>query len=203
MTSGRIHVLALGGTIAMTGRRRGSGVRPALDARALVAGVPELASVAGIGFDVMRPVPGAELRLGDIATVAARARELLTGGVDGVVVVQGTDTLEETAFALDLLCGSERPVVVTGAMRNPDTPGADGPANLLAAVRVAISPAARELGALVVFNDEVHAARWARKTHSTSTATFASPNLGPIGHVVEDQVRILARPARPEQLFTQ
>ena len=87
------------------------------------------------------------------------------------------------------------PVVFTGAMRNASLPGADGPANLLAAIRVAASPQARGLGVVVVFSDEIHAARHVRKGHSTSTATFGSPLTGPLGHVTEDRVRILLRPA--------
>ncbi|MDM4718062.1 asparaginase domain-containing protein [Micromonospora sp. WMMA1363] len=85
-------------------------------------------------------------------------------------------------------------------MRNPTLAGADGPANLLAAARVAAAPAARDLGVLVTLNDDVHAARWVRKTHSTSTATFVSPDVGPIGLVVEEEVRVLARPERREPL---
>ncbi len=120
----------------------------------------------------------------------------MAGGATGVVVTQGTDTLEETAFLADLVWPHPEPLVLTGAMRNPTLAGADGPANLLAAARVAAAPAARGLGALVAFHDEVHAARWARKTHSTNTAAFVSPNAGPLGHVVEGEVRVLTRPQR-------
>jgi L-asparaginase len=81
-------------------------------------------------------------------------------------------------------------------MRNPTLAGADGPANLLAAVQVAAHPAARGLGCLVVLADEIHAARWVRKLHSTSVAAFASPGRGPIGHVAEGTPRIWARPER-------
>ena len=86
--------------------------------------------------------------------------------------------------------------MVTGAMRNPTLPSADGPANLLAAVRVAASSEAQGRGALVAFNDEIHAASYVRKAHSMSTATFTSPDLGPVGHLVEGVPRFLARVAR-------
>ena len=91
------------------------------------------------------------------------------------------------AYLIDLLWPGDAPVVVTGAMRNPSLAGPDGPANLLAAMTVAASDRFRGYGALVVLNDEVHAARYVRKTHSTNTATFASPNAGPVGLVVEGE----------------
>lgn len=118
----------------------------------------------------------------------------LHGGADGIVITQGTDTLEETSYALDLLVSAAEPIVVTGAMRNASLPGTDGPANLLAAIRVAASSQARGLGTVVVFNDEIHAARYVRKSHTSSTAAFRSPLTGPVGHVTEDRVRILLRP---------
>ena len=117
-------------------------------------------------------------------------------GAHGVVVTQGTDTMEETAFLVDCLWDDDAPFVFTGAMRNPTLPGADGPANLTAAIRTAAVDAARGRGAMVVFNDEIHAARFVRKTHSTSPAAFRSPDAGPIGHVVEGVPRFLTDVSR-------
>ncbi|GDY30493.1 asparaginase [Gandjariella thermophila] len=193
--SGRVVVFGLGGTIAMTASDAG-GVVPALSADELVAAVPGLAET-GIAVEVedFRRVPGASLSFDDIAALSSAVRGRLAGGVDGVVVTQGTDTIEETAYLLDLGHGAVQPVVVTGAMRNPTLAGADGPANLLAAVQVAASRQARGLGVLVVFGDEIHAASRVSKAHTTNPATFRSANGGPLGYVVEGEPRIVNRPA--------
>ena len=189
----RILVITLGGTIASTSSDAHEGVVPQLGARELIAAVPALHDVADIEALAFRQVPSGDLTLGDVVALARRIGEALAQGVDGVVVTQGTDTIEETSFALDLLCDVEIPVVVTGAMRNPTLASPDGPGNLLAAVRVAASHDARGLGCVVVLNDEVHAARFVRKTHSSSLATFQSPGAGPLGWVSEENVRIVLR----------
>ena len=111
---------------------------------------------------------------------------------DGVVVTQGTDTLEETGFLLDLLLDLDIPVIVTAAMRNPALTSPDGPGNLLAAVRVACDPwvraHARALGVLAVMLDEVYAASDVLKVHPTRLNAFASPQTGPLAALVEDRV---------------
>ena len=187
----RVAVFSLGGTIAMTAQPTG-GVTPTLSAGDLVAAVPGLAET-GIAVEVhdFRQLPGASLSFADLLDLAAEFDRL---AVDGVVVTQGTDTIEETSYLLDLVHSGEMPIVVTGAMRNASMAGADGPANVLAAVRVAASTEARGLGAVVVFGEEVHAARWVRKTHATSPTAFTSYP-GPVGYVAEDRVRIWSRPS--------
>jgi L-asparaginase len=132
--------------------------------------------------------------------LAGELREAFAAGLDGAVVVQGTDTIEETAFLLDLLVPADAPLVVTGAMRGPQAPGADGPANLLAAVTVAASPQARGLGTLVVLNDQVHAARFVTKAHTALPSAFASPLTGPLGLVAEGRAAIHLRPRRTEAI---
>lgn len=189
----RVAVLGLGGTIAMTDTPAG-GVGPALSAAQLTAAVPGLAAT-GIDLVVhdVRRRPGASLTFDDLDDLAGAVDAQVAGGVSGVVVTQGTDTIEETAYALDLRYPGGAPVVVTGAMRNPTLAGADGPGNLLAAVQAAASPELRGQGVIVVLADEIHAARRVRKTHSTSGATFASPSGGALGYVVEGQPRLLNR----------
>jgi L-asparaginase len=195
----RVVLFTLGGTIAMAGTGSsgaGDGVVARLQGDELVA---EIDGLAGIDIEVrdMQALPSAALSFDDVLEVVELAAEAVADGAVGVVLTQGTDTLEETAFLIDSVWTSDAPFTITGAMRNPTLPGADGPANMTAAVEVAASPHAAGRGALVVFDDEIHAARYVRKTHSSSTATFRSPDLGPIGHVVEGTARFLADlPAR-------
>jgi L-asparaginase len=184
-----VAVLTLGGTIAMTADPATGAVRPALSARQLLESVPGLTEL-GVSLSVrdIRNLPGASLSLADLDALQNAIEAEASSGADGVVVVQGTDTIEETAFYLDLLHRSAVPVVVTGALRNPTQPGPDGPANLYAAVVTASSPRLRGAGCVVVLGDEIHAARTVAKSHSTSPAAFTSPGSGPLGLVAEGQV---------------
>jgi L-asparaginase len=180
----RVAVGSLGGTITMTAVGPG-GVRPTLGAADLV----EALGPAGDGLDVtaatLATLPGASLTTDDVLDALRWADAQVAGGAAGAVLVQGTDTLEETAYLLDLHWARSEPLVVTGAMRPPAAPGADGPANLVAAVRTAAAPAARGRGVLVVLDDEIHAAARVRKTSSTATGAFVSPVFGPLGVLVE------------------
>lgn len=197
-TPTRVAVFSLGGTIAAPASSSGAQIELGADDV-----VGDLAHASGVPVTAVtfRRLPSASLSLGDLADLGAAIAEALRGGHAAAVVTVGTDALEEVAFALDLLHGGDEPIVVTGAMRNAGMPGADGPANLIAALRVAASPQARGLGALVVNGDEVHLARWARKAHSSKPAAFVSENVGPVGWVVEGRVRIaLAPKMRPRGL---
>ncbi|MCP1546862.1 MULTISPECIES: asparaginase [Methylorubrum] len=191
----RILLLSLGGTITMTRSPEG-GIVPTLTAADLADSVPGLAAVASI--ETLSPLrrPSAGLTLDDLIGVARTLNQRLAGDLDGAVVIQGTDTIEETAFVLDSLVVGDKPVVVTGAMRGPESAGADGPGNLLAATLVAGSATARSMGVLAVLNDEIHAARLVQKAHTALPSAFRSPLAGPVGLVIEGEARIFVSPRR-------
>jgi L-asparaginase len=190
-------MFSLGGTIAMAGHNDG-GVVTRLTGHDLLAGLGPLERGLDVRVHDLGARPSADLTFDDVLDAVDAAGLAVADGARGIVLTQGTDTLEETAFLVDAVWPHDAPFVLTGAMRNPTLPGADGPANLSAALRVAASEAARDRGALVVLDNQVHAAAHVRKSHSTSLAAFTSPDLGPVGRVVEDVPRFLADvPRRP------
>jgi L-asparaginase len=171
------------------------GAVPRLDAAALVAAVPALAGVPGLRARTLGSWPGVHVSASDALDIARAAVAEAAAG-RGVVVAHGTDTLEETAVLCDLLHGGEEPIVLTGAIRPASASGADGPANLLDAVRAAGAAATAGLGAIVAFAGELHAAREVRKVDSVSPRAFSSPRAGPLGRVSEQHVEAWSAPAR-------
>lgn len=195
--SARIALFFLGGTISMSSAD-GHAVRPTLGADELLAAIPglEAADVELTGQTIAREQSGS-LTFHHILKVVERARATKA---DGFVLVQGTDTLEESAYLLDLLWDDDRPFVATGAMRNPTMAGADGSANILASVRVAAAPASRGRGALLVFADEIHAAVRVTKSDTSSVTTFVSPDTGALGRVLEEHVHYFHPASRARAL---
>jgi len=183
-----VAVLATGGTIAGTAEQETqttgykSGV---LTAQALVGSVPSLGKVANVTAEQIANVGSDSMDNEVLLKLAKRINELLKrDDVSGVVVTHGTDTLEETAYFLNLVVKSEKPVVVTGAMRPATAIGADGPSNILQAVTVAASPEAKGRGVLVVLNERISAARLVTKTDANSLDTFKSVAGGYLGTLV-------------------
>ncbi len=190
----KVALFALGGTIASSAEPGGTAI-VGLSAADLLNTVPGVTAVADVEVFTVATVPSGDLRLHHLYELRDQvARAILTGN-QGIVVTQGTDTLEETAYAFELLTSFDEPVVFTAAMRSSDALSPDGPANLMAAVRVAACPDAQGSGVLVVLNDEIHSATDVRKMHTSSTAAFASPLVGPVGYLSEGRVRVLRKPA--------
>src|SRR5215210_7782519 len=188
----RVRVLAAGGTIAMSGD---DGATLALDAQDLLASIPNLNGQAELEGETVANLPSAHLTLADQLRIARTARDAARRGI-GVVVTHGTDTLEETAMLCDVIHDAQAPIVFTGAIRAASAPGADGPANLVDAVSVARSEEAMGMGVLVVFGGEIHHARCARKTDTTSLTAFSSPQTGPLGRVTEGHPSFWSRVPR-------
>jgi L-asparaginase len=195
MSRPQVAVGTTGGTISMTPGEGGSGVRPTLGAAELLAAVPGLVEVAEVSTSTLATVPGAHLTPADVAGFGRWAAQAVREA-DGAVLVQGTDTIEESAYLLDLLWDAEEPLVVTGAMRAAHAAGADGPANLMSAVVVAGSRSARGRGVLVALDDDVHAASRVRKGDSTAPHAFASEPFGLLGRVHERSVTFVSPATR-------
>lgn len=188
----RLSLLGTGGTISAVESATVSTSRGAAD----------LSAEGGHGpwqvrsRDVMR-VSSRAIGPTEMWQLARAVEEEVAAGAEGVVITHGTDTLEETAYALSLLLRPRVPVVLTGAMRQPGAPGADGPANVQASLVAAADQRLAAYGPVVVFADQVYAARGVTKKHSALVAAFGSPLTGPIGSVVEGRLR-LVQAAVPE-----
>jgi L-asparaginase len=193
-----IMILATGGTIAGAAA---SGTQSAYTSGAvgidtMVAAVPGIGNLATIKGEQIANVGSQDMAFAILLTVARRINELAkSADVDGFVITHGTDTLEESAFFLNLTVKTDKPVVMVGSMRPSTAVSADGPLNLYNAVGVAADPQAKGLGVLVVMNDWIHAAHSLTKTSTTSVQTFMSPLRGLVGVAAYGRNDYYTRPA--------
>lgn len=191
---------SLGGTITMTGAAGPHEVVPTLKAEDLLASLPGLPPGVDVRAETVGTKPSASLDFADLAGALRWSHQMVAEGAAGVVLAQGTDTLEETSYLLDLYWDRPEPLVMTGAMRPPQHPGADGPANVADALVTAAARLSRNLGVLVVMNNEVHAASRVRKRDTTVTNAFTSGPFGPLARVHEGRAAYASRPSRRRPL---
>ncbi len=186
-----IKILATGGTIAgAQSSQQSYGYQSGtFKVDDLIKAVPNISKLADLSGEQVANIGSQDMNDAIWLKLAKRVNAVLAdNGVDGVVITHGTDTMEETAFFLDLVVKSDKPVVMVGSMRPATAVSADGPGNLYNAVAIAASPGARGRGVLVALNDEIHAARNVVKTNTTNVDTFQSLNRGPIGLVHTGQI---------------
>jgi L-asparaginase len=188
-----VWVLSTGGTIAGRGTSAtdlSNYKSGALLGSDLVNAVPEIMDVANVKVEQIANVNSSDITLDHWLTLARRINKIFADDqhVAGVVVTHGTNTLEETAYFLNLTVRDRRPIVMVGSMRPATAISADGPLNLLNAVRTAVSPDAVGKGTLIVMNDEINGARDVTKTNTLRVETFRAPELGVLGYVDEDRV---------------
>jgi L-asparaginase len=199
----RIAIFFTGGTISMRIDPVTGGAIPALSGKEIIALVPGLEEIADFDLIDFALWPGPHVTPLRMMALADKVKEKLADDeIAGAVVTHGTDTLEETAYLLDLVISDDKPVVFVGAMRNSSELSWDGPGNLRSAVRVAIDPKTRGLGVIVAMNDLLIAAADAIKTNTESIGTFQSRDSGPIGIVDKDRVIVMRQPFRRERIET-
>lgn len=198
-----VQLIFTGGTISMEVDQVVGAAVPVRSGEQILASAPGLDRFASFGINNFAKLPGPHMTPPLMRELAAMVGELLEDdATSGAVITHGTDTLEETAYFLDLVHSSPKPVAFVGAMRNASELGWDGPPNLIAAVRAVTDPATRDLGVLIVMNDVILAASEATKTHTESVDTFQSPDFGPIGIVDKDCVMVTRRPTARMQIAT-
>ncbi|HPF45658.1 MAG: asparaginase [Alphaproteobacteria bacterium] len=201
-----ISVVLLGGTISMAPSKNekgnsGEGVVPSITADELCNAVPGIEKIASVKPKCIKLIASANLDIMDVILLKKIIEELAEKDIsDGVVIIQGTDTMEEMAFALDLMLDVKIPVIFTGAMRSANMVSADGPSNILGAVIAATYKPLANSGVVVLMNDEIHAARFVQKCHTRDVGAFKSLNGGKVGQICEGKV-LLSAPVKKKQSF--
>ncbi|HEY9627110.1 MAG TPA: asparaginase [Coleofasciculaceae cyanobacterium] len=201
-----VVLLATGGTIAGTGATSTTTVgyqAAKLPVEALISAVPELKNIANITGEQVLQIASENMTVEGLLQIAKRVNEVLAQPeVSGVVITHGTDTLEETAYFLNLVTKSEKPVVVVGSMRPATALSADGPLNLYNAVAIAGSPDAVGKGVFVSLNDQISAAREVTKSNTTSLNTFQAHDMGYLGYVELGKPYFYRMPIRKHTVAT-
>jgi L-asparaginase len=191
-----IAIVFTGGTISMRVDPAAGGAVPTLTGAKLIRLAPQIESIAALEVHEWATMPGAHLTVDQMWSLRGYIADLVARpDIDGVVVTQGTDTIEETSYLTHRSLVTPKPVVFTGAMRTSEDLGWDGPSNLTDSVRVAASPDAKNAGVLVVFNSRIYTAGDVTKVHTYMLDAFDSPGLGPLG--VLDEGRVLFRRSLP------
>ncbi len=201
----RVVIVATGGTIAgAAGSTTAAGYKSgAVAVDVLIAAVPQMKSFADVRGVQIASIGSQDMNDDTWVKLAAEVNRLLAqSDVDGIAITHGTDTMEETAYFLNLVVKSDKPVVMTGSMRPSTSLSADGPLNIYNAVGVASDPKARGRGVLVVANDDIHSARAITKRHTTDVQTFVSPEVGLIGVCLFDSRDFIRNPARAHTTAT-
>ncbi len=191
-----VVILATGGTIAGTGESATGSTYTSgkVTIEAMIDAVPNIRKLANLRGEQISNVGSQDMSVKIWLDLAKRINELLQGDVDGIVITHGTDTQEETAFFLNLVVESDKPVVLTGSMRPSTALSADGPLNLYNAVAVAANPKTKGYGVMVVMNDEIHSAHSVKKMITTPVQTFQSPQHGLLGTVIFGDVTLFHKP---------
>jgi L-asparaginase len=199
----KVAVVFNGGTISMKVDPRIKAAVPTLTGQEIMAMVTGIEKYAQIESNTFSNLPGPHMTPEAMLQLSKHIQKMLSReDITGVVVTHGTDTLEETAFLLDLTIKNSKPVVVTGSMRNSSELGYDGPANLAASICTVISEEAKSRGVLVCLNDELNCASEVTKSNSMSLDTFKSPNFGPIGIVDSNEVIFYRDSLRKQHILT-
>ncbi len=206
-----IAVLATGGTIAsrgadslaLTDYGHSTGMTP-VGIQALIDAVPEIEKFAHISGEQVINVGSSKLSLGNCLTLAKRINEIFASkDIDGIVVTHGTDTLEETAYFLNLVIKSEKPVVLVGSMRPSTGLSADGPLNLVNAVALAASPEAKDKGVMVCMNNQISSAFGVTKTNTANVSAFQCPDTGYLGYIQNSRPFFVSMPLKKHTYQTE
>lgn len=170
----KISIGSLGGTISMTSQNHSDGITPKLSAKDFINAIPHLQDIVEVYAESLFTLPSGHLRFEMLLDSIKWAKKQVENGSNAVILTQGTDTLEESAFFCDLFWDKKEPLILMGAMRGAEAIGADGLENLYSSIICGISENSRNRGVLVVMNDIIHSARWVRKSHSLLVSTFNS-----------------------------